>query len=135
MFERPGTAYVYFTYGNHHCLNAVTQPEGVPEAVLVRALEPLEGIELMVKRTTPQPSGEPAKPVHRLCSGPGKLCRAMNITLALDGADLSSSDLRILEGKPVDDSQVAATTRIGVRAAADKPFRFYISGSPSVSRP
>jgi DNA-3-methyladenine glycosylase len=127
MFEGPGTAYVYFTYGNHHCLNAVTQPKGVPEAVLIRALEPLEGIELMVARIPPQP-------VRRLCSGPGKLCRAMNITLALDGADLVSGPLRVLEGEPVDDSEVTTTTRIGVRAAADRPFRFYVSGSPSVSR-
>ena len=127
MFEGPGTAYVYFTYGNHHCLNAVTQPKGVPEAVLIRALEPLEGIELMVARTPPQP-------VRRLCGGPGKLCRAMNITLALDATYLVSGPLRVLEGGPVDDSEVATTTRIGVRAAADKPFRFYVSGSPSVSR-
>lgn len=135
MFEGPGTAYVYFTYGNHHCLNAVTQPKGVPEAVLIRALEPLEGIELMVARMPPQPVHRPsAVQKDRLCSGPGKLCRAMNITLALDGADLVSGPLRVLEGEPVDDSEVTTTTRIGVRAAADRPFRFHVSGSPSVSR-
>jgi DNA-3-methyladenine glycosylase len=128
MFEGPGTAYVYFTYGNHHCLNAVTQSRGVPEAVLVRALEPLDGIELMSARMS-------AQPVHRLCSGPGKLCRAMSITLALDRADLTASPLRIVEGEPVDDSRVTVATRVGVRAAADRPFRFYVSRSPSVSRP
>ncbi len=128
MFGPPGRAYVYFTYGNHFMLNVVTQQEGVPEAVLLRALQPLDGLpEMMARRgTTTDP--------HALMSGPGKLTRALGIDRELDGHLLSRPPLRLLLAPPLPDEQIVATTRIGITRAADLPWRFYERGSEWVSR-
>src|SRR5438876_7585926 len=131
MFGPPGHAYVYFIYGMYFCMNVVCQPAGVPEAVLLRALEPLEGIELMRRRR-----GVPDGPEWRLCRGPGVLCRALGITRAENGADLVRGPLRILDAPPVPAAQVARTARIGVAYAgadAARPWRFVVRGSPAVS--
>ena len=127
MFGSPGHAYVYFTYGNHYCLNAVTQRESVPEAVLIRALQPLEGIELMQRRRG-------IEKVEALCSGPGRLTRALGIDLRLNGSALNSGPLLILRGESILDQRVAQTSRIGVSEGADQPWRFCLADSPCVSR-
>lgn len=126
LFGEPGHAYVYFTYGMHFCLNAVTQPEGIGEGVLLRAVEPLEGIKLMSRnRGTDK--------LHNLCSGPGKLTQAFGINASHRGLDLCGSDLRIVDGG-FDDADIVEAPRIGIRLAADKLWRFYINGSRFVSR-
>jgi DNA-3-methyladenine glycosylase len=133
MWGPPGHAYVYFVYGMHHCVNVVTQPAGVPEAVLLRALEPVDGIELM---RTGRGLGD--SPAWRLCRGPGALCRALGLTRADDGIDLVSGPLRILDAPGVPAAQVARTPRIGVAyAGADalRPWRFLVRGSAAVSGP
>ena len=133
MYGPPGHAYVYFIYGMYFCMNALCQPAGVPEAVLLRALEPLEGVELMRRRR------ELAEgPEWRLCRGPGALCRALGIGRAENGADLVRGPLRIVDAPPVPAARVARTARIGVAYAgadAARPWRFLVRGSPAVSGP
>ena len=97
MWGPPGHAYVYFVYGMHHCVNVVTQAAGVPEAVLIRALEPLDGLDLMRSRRR-----LPDAPAWRLCRGPGALCQALGVTRQQNGADLVRGPLRILDAPPVD---------------------------------
>jgi len=117
MFGEPGHAYVYFTYGFHYCLNFVTRPKGTPEAVLIRALEPLEGIEAMRHNRKKTRDTE-------LCSGPGKLTQAMRIDLFHNGEDLLGDRLYV-----VDDAQdvgdILCKPRIGIKEATDKLWRFY----------
>ena len=126
LFGPPGTAYIYFTYGMHWCLNAVTEAEGYPAAVLIRALEPLVGLETMRRRRRGVPDGQ-------LCSGPAKLCEALGVTGALNGAPLQRSPLRILR-RPPRREPVVRTPRIGIRRAAEWPLRFLFAGSPWASR-
>jgi len=129
MFGPPGHAYVYFTYGNHWLINVVAQPAGIAEAVLIRALEPIAGIELMRRRRG-------RRKISELCSGPGKLTQALGISGAHNGADLTEGPLRISQdGFEVGD--VICTTRIGLGAGRGEelPLRFVIAGSPFVSRP
>lgn len=125
MFGPPGRAYVYRIYGMHWCVNVVTGMEGDAQAVLIRGLEPLMGAEVMARRRS-----------HRrpLTAGPGRLCEALAITDALDGHDLCRASLRLMPGWSVPDEAVSVSGRIGVRAAADLPFRFYVAGSLGVSR-
>lgn len=125
MFGPPGMAYVYFIYGMHYCFNAVTAREGIGEAVLIRALEPITGIQLMREaRKT-----ENAK---LLCAGPSRLCKALDITLEQNGVDLSGDEIYIQAGiKP---ESIIITPRIGISAGQALPYRFYISGNPFVSK-
>jgi len=128
LYGHPGVAYVYFNYGMHHLVNAVTEREGYPAAVLVRALEPLEGIAVMRRR----------RGVDRerlLCSGPARLCQALGITGAANGKPLDGPRLRILPRARRSARAPAVTPRIGIRAAADWPLRFVEAGSPWTSRP
>jgi DNA-3-methyladenine glycosylase len=133
MWGPPGHAYVYFVYGMHYCLNLVTRPAGVPEAVLVRALEPLDGVDLMrARRRLPDASA------WRLCRGPGALCQALGVTRQHDGADLVRGPLRIIDGKAVPARLVQRTPRIGVAYAgtdALRPWRLLVLGTPAVSGP
>lgn len=133
MFGPPGHAYVYFTYGMHFCFNVVTAPEGVGEAVLIRALEPIEGLEIM-RRRRDYPDAAPSRRDRDLARGPGRLARAMAIGRAENGLDLTASDLLILPraGPP---PEVVATPRVGVRLATDRPWRFCIRDHPCLSRP
>jgi DNA-3-methyladenine glycosylase len=127
MFGPPGRVYVYFTYGNHFMLNVVTQPAGTPEAVLIRALEPLEGLERMCQlRGLDDPI--------RLTNGPGKLAKAFAIDGQFNGHDLAQPPLQLLPGAPVPDENVVTAPRIGITRAADWPWRFYERGNPWVSR-
>lgn len=126
MFGPAGTAYVYRSYGIHWCLNVVTGPEGSPSAVLIRALEPLEGVEVMRRRR----GGSRA-----LTSGPGRLCQALAVTGAHDGCPLSDPPLFLRPGKAVPGRAVGVSGRIGIRLASDRPWRFFLQGSPHVSRP
>ncbi len=130
LYGPPGRAYVYFTYGMHHCLNAVTEPVGTPAAVLIRALEPLEGLEAMaLARGVEAP--------HLLASGPARLCQALGIDLRQNRADLRGPELWIEPGEGVPDRLVLASPRIGCERVpapwAAMPLRFYVAGSPHVS--
>jgi len=131
MYGPAGRAYVYFVYGMHHCVNVVTRPAGVPEAVLLRALEPLAGIELMRAHR-----GLDGGPPWRLCRGPGALCRALGITRTENGGDLVRGRLRILDAPAVPAAQVRRTPRIGIDyAGADvaRPWRLYVADCRAVS--
>jgi len=128
LYGPPGRAYVYFIYGMYWCFNAVTRAEGLPSAVLVRALEPVEGVGLMRARR-----GQPAR-ARDLTNGPGKLCGALGITGALNGLRLDRPPLSIRSGSSVPDSQVVVTPRIGIRRAADWPLRWAVRDSEFVSR-
>jgi DNA-3-methyladenine glycosylase len=133
MYGPPGHAYVYFVYGMHHCVNVVTQAAGVPEAVLVRALEPLDGLDIMRARRR-----LPDAPAWKLCRGPGTLCQALGLTREHDGADLVTGPIHVLDAAPVPPRLVARTSRIGVAYAgpdAARPWRFLVRGSSAVSRP
>jgi DNA-3-methyladenine glycosylase len=122
----PGIAYIYFIYGVHWCFNAVTREEGHGSAVLVRALEPVRGLELMRSRRG-------AKRDVDLTNGPGKLCQALGVTGALDGARLDRGSLRILAGDALPDDAVEITPRIGITQAADWPLRWLIRENAYVS--
>jgi len=129
MFEQGGVAYVYFTYGNHYLLNAVTGPKGRPAAVLIRALEPLDELDLMR-------ANRPGRRDLELTSGPGKLTQALAITGKLNGADLTDSPVMIAARNGGEDAtrfRVGRSGRIGIREAQDKLARFYIAGNPHVS--
>lgn len=128
LYGPPGIAYVYFIYGMHWCVNAVTRPIGMPSAVLIRAVEPVDGLALMRRR---RPA---AKRDVDLTNGPGKLCQAMGITGAHNRLSLRRSELRIHRGTPVADADVAVTPRIGITQAADWPLRWVIRDNPFVSR-
>jgi len=128
MFGPPGIAYVYRIYGVHWCLNVVTGAEGYPAAVLIRAVEPLEGVDAMRRRRGDHCSD------RGLTSGPGKLAAAMGITGRENGHPLDRPPLMILEGEAVDPSEIAVGPRIGVTRAADWPLRFYVRNNPWVSR-
>lgn len=131
MFARPGTAYVYRIYGVHWCLNTVTDEVDFPAAVLIRAVEPLDGLEVMRKRRWPT---GPVGSDRAIGSGPGKLACAFAITGALDGHDLCKPPLYITAGEPVPRSSIVAGPRIGITKAADLPLRFCVKGSPFLSR-
>jgi DNA-3-methyladenine glycosylase len=128
LFGPPGHAYVYLSYGMHECLNLVAEPEGEPGCVLIRALEPLAGIELMFRR---RPA---ARRLEDLASGPGKLTAALSITRRHYGADLTRGPLtvRALDNEP--GPEIGASPRVGVTLCADWPLRFYAKGSRFVSR-
>lgn len=125
MFGRAGIAYVYVSYGMHRCMNVVTGAEGAGEAVLVRAVEPLEGIDLMIAARAWQ-----GRPLRDLANGPGKVCAAMGIGMEHNAADLldEQSPLSLRPGDPVESARVAVTPRIGITKAADWPRRFVAGG-------
>ena len=129
LYGRPGISYVYFIYGVHWCFNAVTRTEGLASAVLVRAIEPLAGIDLMQARR-----GERVRGVS-LSNGPGKLCAALGIDGSLNGVSLQRGNLVVRAGSAVPDDQVVTTPRIGITKAADWPLRYLIKGNAWVSKP
>ena len=127
MFGPPGHAYIYFTYGMHYCFNVVTASEGVGEAVLIRALEPLEGLDLMRKRRH-------QSRLIDLCSGPAKLVQAMGIESGMYGHDLTQEPLFIVTGTRAEEQEIVVTTRVGISVATDLPLRFYSKGNQYVSK-
>jgi DNA-3-methyladenine glycosylase len=127
MFGDPGHAYIYFTYGMYYCFNVTTAEKGVGEAVLIRALEPIEGIELMQSRRQKVTDN-----IH-LCSGPAKLVLAMGITKDLYGHDLTKKPL-LIEERENKEFEIITTTRIGISLAKELPLRFYIKGSQFISK-
>jgi DNA-3-methyladenine glycosylase len=127
MFGPAGKTYVYFTYGNHHCLNVVTERDEVPGAVLIRALEPLSGVEVMKKRRQMTEK-------IQLTNGPGKLTQAFGIDREHSELDLTKRPLYIKEGEIVSPLSIKATTRIGISSAKDLPLRFYLLDNPYVSK-
>lgn len=134
LYGPPGFAYVYFIYGMHYCLNASCEPDGRPGGVLIRALEPITGLEIMAERRG-LAAARPPHQVSELTSGPGRLCQAFGITRERDnGADLTSaeSSLQIQDDGFAAD-EVLVTPRIGIRKAAERMARFVLAGSPHVS--
>jgi len=134
MFGSPGSAYVYLIYGMHYCVNAVCRPRGVGEAVLIRALEPGPGTDLMRVR-------RPVLNLRELSNGPAKLCSAMEIGRELDGMDLCDSVSSLLIARNPDLAGTLqklgppkTTPRIGIRKAAELPLRYLLAGSECVSR-
>ncbi len=131
LYGPPGVAYVYLNYGMHYLTNLVTEPEGSPAAVLVRALEPIDGIPLMQRRRA---NGAGPIPVDRLCRGPGNLSKALGITLAQNMADLTGPAL-YLEDRGLRPAAVAWSTRIGLNVGTTQPWRAYVVGSRALSGP
>ena len=127
LFGPPGTCYVYFIYGNHWCANVVTERDGYPAAVLLRALEPLDGLALMARR---RGTREP----RLLCSGPGRLCQALAITGALNGERLTGPRVVVRAARAARSIRIAASPRVGISRAVDWPLRFYEADSPWISR-
>jgi DNA-3-methyladenine glycosylase len=140
MFGIGGHLYVYFTYGMHYCCNVVTEEEGVGHAVLIRALEPLEGIRIMTRNRNLMTPAEKTSSASRstllqLCSGPGKVCQALGISGEENGTDLCGSSIWIgedfdQEHRPI----VAASTRVGITGGTEHEWRFYVQDNPFVSR-
>jgi DNA-3-methyladenine glycosylase len=128
LFGPPGRAYVYLSYGIHSLLNAVAEPEGEAAAVLIRALEPTEGLDAMRARRGERPDGD-------LCSGPGKLTDALGIGLGDNGADLSADPFLVLPRQLGWSGEILTTPRVGITKAVDRPWRFSLAGNPFVSRP
>lgn len=128
IFGPPGHAYVYFIYGRYECLNLIAEPEGSPGCVLIRAIEPLAGIEIMQRR---RPT---ARRIQDLASGPGKLTLAMGISRADNGRDVTRGPLVVREPESQPRFEIAATPRIGIRHATEWPLRFVVKGNSSVSR-
>jgi len=129
LFGPPGHAYVYLSYGIHSLLNFVTEPEGSASAVLIRALEPTDGIELMKERRRQDR-------IEALCSGPGKLTEALGAGLELNGADLFTPPFELSEpAGRWSDLDVVTGPRIGITKAAELPWRYSVRGSRYVSRP
>ncbi len=129
LFGPPGHAYVYFSYGIHSLLNAVAEEEGVGAAVLIRALEPVDGIDVMRRRRGVARDEE-------LCNGPGKLTQALGIGLSLNGTSLEDGPIEIMRREPgAREPRIVMGERIGISKAADLPWRFCDAGSRHVSRP
>ena len=126
MFKKAGHLYVYFTYGMHYCSNIVCGKEGTGMGVLIRAVEPLEGIDIMEKRR-----GVTGK---NMTNGPGKVAQALGIDLTLNGHDLSASPLQLIRKRPLPPRQIVTGKRIGISKAVHELRRFYIAGNTYVSK-
>jgi DNA-3-methyladenine glycosylase len=127
LFGPPASWYVYLSYGMHWCANLVCQEPGHASAVLLRALQPLRGLEVMRRRRVGVPDRD-------LCSGPGKLCQALGIDRELDGRRMTRSPVVVRQPTRREEIQVSVTPRIGITKAADWPLRFHVTGSPWISR-
>ena len=135
LYGPPGLAYVYLNYGLHDMMNAVTEEAGHPAAVLIRALEPLDGLALMRRRRSQAPwrKGKPPVPDHELCRGPGNLCRAMGITLADNLRPLTRGPLTIHD-RGIAAGEIVWDSRIGIRVGTEHQWRATVKGHPAVSK-
>lgn len=127
MFKGAGISYVYLIYGIHYCYNVTTNIAAKPEAVLIRALEPDTGIEIMRERRK-------QKKLTDLCSGPGKLTQALGITLEVDGQSVISGSVKIFPSRTVQKNEIVVTTRVGISVAADLLLRYYLKNSKFISK-
>jgi DNA-3-methyladenine glycosylase len=130
MFKEGGHLYVYFTYGMHFCCNVVTEEEGKGRAVLLRAVEPLEGIEVMRKNRR---FDADRKDYWNLTNGPAKLCEAFGIRREMNGVDLTSGDLFLMDGQTINRSAIGTSGRIGIKDGREKEWRFFVRRNPFVS--
>jgi DNA-3-methyladenine glycosylase len=126
MFGPAGHAYVYFIYGMYHCFNIVTREEGIGEGVMLRALEPLEGLDLMKKRRR-------TNDLYNLCSGPAKLVQALDIKANYNGKNITKGNF-IICNKSNEKIDIVETTRIGIKKGCELPLRFYIKGNSFISK-
>ena len=126
MYGKPGYAYIYLTYGMYYCLNFITEKEGFPAAILVRAVEPKEGLDLMIKRRK-------IKKIENLTNGPGRLCKAFGLDKSLNGADICS-DVIWIEDRGENPEKITSASRIGIKVGKDKKWRFYIEENRFVSK-
>ena len=133
MFKEGGYLYVYFTYGNHFCSNVVTGKEGRGTAVLIRAVEPLDGIESMIKNRYKRGLLN-EKERYNLTSGPGKVCSAFGIDRKHYGVDLTGNEIYLLNQPKIGVDKIIITKRIGIKKSVDLPWRFYIKDNPYISR-
>lgn len=138
MYGGPGFSYVYIIYGMYNCMNVVVEEPGKPQAILIRALEPIEGLETMSKFRFNKAYDELAKRERiGLTSGPGKLCQALNIDRTHNGLDLCGDRLYIFEDENQESFEIISTTRINIdyaEEAKDFPWRFYIKNNPYISK-
>jgi len=137
LYGPPGYSYVYLNYGIHCLVNAVTEAEGFPAAVLIRALEPLQGIAVMRRRRARATTGRSSVRIpedHDLCRGPGNVTAALGITLGENRIDLLGNRL-FVEDRGILVTRMVRGPRIGISTGTARPWRFYIEGSPAVSKP
>jgi DNA-3-methyladenine glycosylase len=127
MYAAPGSVYVYFTYGNHHMLNLVAEAKGIAGGVLIRAIEPVVGVETMAARRL-------GRPILEMANGPGKLAAALGLDLSDNGTLLGHGRVVVYDAESIPDDAVATSGRIGLSAGHELPLRFYVTGSPFVSR-
>ncbi len=127
MFEKPGTLYVYFTYGNHHMLNIATEPEGQAAAVLIRAIVPMLGIDTMLERRR-------MNSTKNLTNGPGKLTQAMAISTRHSGLAQSNKGIFIARPAKIEPFEMGVSTRIGITRSRELPWRFFVKGNRHVSK-
>ena len=133
MFEEGGYLYVYFTYGAHNCCNVVTGKKGQGTAVLIRAVEPLTGIEKMIKNRFGRKLKN-EKEIFNLTSGPGKICKSFGINRKHSGTDLTGDEIFILEGEKIKSEDIGISKRIGISKSVDLPWRFFIKDNQFLSR-
>ncbi len=126
MFKSAGHLYVYFTYGMHHCCNVVCGKEGLGSGVLIRAVEPIDGIDVIEERR--------GMTGVNVTNGPGKICAALDIDRRLSGHDLAEPPVRLIKKSALPDSEVTVGTRIGISKAVHKLRRFYLTGNPYISK-
>jgi DNA-3-methyladenine glycosylase len=133
MFEAGGYLYVYFTYGAHHCCNVVTGKKGQGTAVLIRAVEPVEGIDSMIRNRFGRKIKND-KDIFNLTSGPGKVCQSFSIDRTHSGTDLTGNKIFILNGEKIKSKDIGVSKRIGITRSVDLPWRFFIKNNPYLSR-
>ncbi len=133
MFNGGGYLYVYFTYGMHFCCNAVTGKPGDRTAILLRGLEPVEGIELMAENRFGKKNISEKEKIN-LANGPGKICAALKIKREDNGTPLFGDDIFILNAHTIPEEQIKTSTRIGIKKSVDLPWRYYIKDNPYVSK-
>lgn len=132
MFNSGGKLYIYFVYGNHFCCNVVCDKEGTGSAVLIRGIEPITEVEIMGQRRFNKVNVT-KKEFLNLTNGPGKICKAFDITKSQNGVDLCADDIFLAEGEKVPKKNIVSSTRIGITKSKDLPWRFYLKDNPFVS--